>query len=1124
MRILSAFLLFSILFFNFDQCNAQTASWTPLAPALFPTNVSGQIHGISRVSEMKFHPTNSSKMYAVSARGGLFISSNGGTSWSLAPGCDAMANGTRMASVCVDFTNDQVIYLGGGDANYYSTGSGVWKSVNGGTSFTQTSLNTGVVVEILMDPGNNNILVAATSSGIYKTTNGGTSWTLKSGSIAFYDLVQKANASSRVLFASGTNTLWRSNDFGETWTQVTNGVYLPAGYTNTGARIAVTPADSNYVYFALVAKFGTVFRSTDGGNSFAVMKDTVMPNLTGYSNTLNDVGQGNYNFAIGADRTNRDVIWLVAHNVWKSTNGGASWTQQTNWWQKVHTDMHQIVVSPYNTSQLWNMNDGGVWLSTDGGDNWTPKSDGIYGYEIYHGYTSPTRRDAVSIGTQDNGELYSANAGWYCNRGGDWSSAMAFDCTPNSSRIYYYSNAKRRDVITGGENTYGLVPTSLQDIAFTKSNPDLAFAGNLQVYRTTNLTATTPSWTQIGNINKTIMAMHINLADSNRLYVITNDQNIYISTNALSATPTFSQVTLPNATNSRAGIASVKGNPDILYAVMNTRVYRSTNNGTTWTNISTGLPSVNWNDIVIDETFPAEELVFVAASNSVYYKKAASSSWTNYSSGLPARTNINDITIFENGTNQALLRVSTYGRGMWETPFENLRPLQAVLGADKTDLCPGGSVQFTDLSTGVPTSRAWSFPGGSPSSSTAVNPLVMYSTPGKYAVTLTVSNGSGTSSTSRTGFINTQGKSMPLTETMEGSVFPPTSWSLFDDGADQRVWTRYGSGSSFGVGFGSAVFDNWNYNAQGKRDELRTPPIDLTEYSTARLIFDVAYQLYYNAAYVDSLLIKVATNCGTNFQTVYLKPGPTLATIPTIGTSAYYPAAGDWRTDTVNLNPFAGQGNVIASFVNIGRYGNFLYIDKVRVEGDHVPVNLQLKTFIQGFYLGANQQAAALNPTGAPTVCDSITVLLASPTSPYAFTDTIKALLMTNGTVTATFPGKVYGNQYYIVLRHRNALETWSAVPVTLDATNVSYDFTLSAAKAYGNNQQLIGGVATLFSGDVNQDGLIEATDYATEENDIVQFLFGYKSTDLTGDQLVEASDYSLIENNLLLFLFTARP
>lgn len=56
---------------------AQTASWSAVAPNYFPTNVSGQIHGISRVSQLKFHPSDPNKLYAVSARGGLFISTNG---------------------------------------------------------------------------------------------------------------------------------------------------------------------------------------------------------------------------------------------------------------------------------------------------------------------------------------------------------------------------------------------------------------------------------------------------------------------------------------------------------------------------------------------------------------------------------------------------------------------------------------------------------------------------------------------------------------------------------------------------------------------------------------------------------------------------------------------------------------------------------------------------------------------------------------------------------------------------------------------------------------------------------------------------------------------------------------
>src|SRR6185369_3499005 len=129
-----AFLIFLFLSLHIFPATAQTANWSALLPALFPTNSSGQIHGISRVSQMKFHPSNSSKMYAVSARGGLFISTNGGANWAIAPGCDAMPSAT-FASVCIDFTNDQIIYLGAGDHNYYSSWSGatgVWKSTDGG--------------------------------------------------------------------------------------------------------------------------------------------------------------------------------------------------------------------------------------------------------------------------------------------------------------------------------------------------------------------------------------------------------------------------------------------------------------------------------------------------------------------------------------------------------------------------------------------------------------------------------------------------------------------------------------------------------------------------------------------------------------------------------------------------------------------------------------------------------------------------------------------------------------------------------------------------------------------------------------------------------------------------------
>jgi len=104
-------------------------------------------------------------------------------------------------------------------------------------------------------------------------------------------------------------------------------------------------------------------------------------------------------------------------------------------------------------------------------------------------------------------------------------------------------------------------------------------------------------------------------------------------------------------------------------------------------------------------------------------------------------------------------------------------------------------------------------------------------------------------------------------------------------------------------------------------------------------------------------------------------------------------------------------------------------------------------------------------------------------------------------------------------------METWSANPVNMSGVVVDYDFSSSANKAYGDNQVDVGGgVYALWNGDVNQDGMIENTDYTLMENDVLSILFGYYSTDLTGDGVVENSDYTLMENNVLTIIFVAKP
>lgn len=922
------FIFFTCVFF---QAEAQLANWTALNPNTFPTNVSGQIHGLTRVSQLKFHPSNASKMYAISARGGLFISTNGGNNWTVAPGCDFMPN-ARLASVCIDHTNDQILYLGTGDHNYYYSGSGVWKSTNGGTTFTQLGLSGRLVVDMIMDPLDNTKLVAITDAGIYKTTNAGSTWVLKTASRPFDELKQKT-PTSRTLFACTTDSaFFRSTDFGDTWSQITSGIVLPPGITNgNGCRIAVTPADTNIVYLGMVANGGMLYKSTNGGTSFTSVKTTASPYLTYYDNSSSSSGQGDYNFGIGVDRINSNIVYMVAHAVWKSTDGGANWSQLTNWWQKVHTDMHQIFTSPYDNTKLYNMNDGGVWLSTDGGVNWSPKSDGMNAYEIYHGNCSPTRKDMVSIGTQDNGELYASGTGWFTNRGGDWGSQCAFDYRANSSVVYYYENNKRRSV-SGSDVTYGLPSrvTSLDDIAFYRGNTNLAYVGDSFIYRTTNLTNTTPTWTQIAALGTVIKAMHVSFASPDVLYVLALDGKMYVSTNATSAAPTFTAYNLPAgaSVSNRASITSIKNAPGTVYITANTKVYKTTNYGSSWIDITYNLPNVNHIRVLADEYYAASQLVFVASYNAVYYKTVNAASWTIYSTNLPSRPEAIDLSIFNDSTSNTVLRYANYGRSVWETGISNLRIVSANFAADNVNPCVGAPVQFSDLSTGNITTRTWSFPGGTPSSSTAATPTVIYNVNGSYNVTLTVSDGVTSSTQTFTAYINTNGASLPLSEGFEGTQDPPAGWKNIDNSTQGVAWSKTSLAGGYGNSSASMLFDNYSWNNPGEKDELITKRLNLTGATNAKLYFDVAYQVF--SGYSDTLSVLVSTDCGATFTTVYKKGGTVLSTAGSGGNN-FVPTAAQWRTDTVNLNAYIGNSSVLIAFQNMNGYGNKLYLDNINI-------------------------------------------------------------------------------------------------------------------------------------------------------------------------------------------------
>ncbi|HRH66112.1 MAG TPA: hypothetical protein PLU53_07430 [Bacteroidia bacterium] len=184
-------------------------------------------------------------------------------------------------------------------------------------------------------------------------------------------------------------------------------------------------------------------------------------------------------------------------------------------------------------------------------------------------------------------------------------------------------------------------------------------------------------------------------------------------------------------------------------------------------------------------------------------------------------------------------------------------------------------------------------------------------------------------------------------------------------------------------------------------------------------------------------------------------------------------------------------------------------------------ITMNIKLFIEGFYLGNGTMTGVISPS----VTDTVTAELAMAGPPYTILYSTLSTVSTSGNGSFVFPTAPLGTSYYLVIRHRNGLECWTAAPVLCASSPVFYDFSNQQTKAFGSNLRALGdGSFAIWSGDVNQDGIVESTDYSSVENSSQVFLFGYVNDDLTGDGIVESADYSLIENNSQLFLIVTRP
>jgi PKD repeat protein len=724
--------------------SATTANWVPLGP--FGSPAGGDA---GRVQVICMHPAGTNTFYVGTAAGGLWMTTNGGVSYTTTT--DQIAS-LGVSDIAIDPLAPTRIYIATGDKDAGDTHStGVLKSFDGGQTWNTTGLifqasQQRRIYRLLINPLNPNSLIAATSNGMYKTLDGGTTWTMVySGS--YVDAEYKPGDTT-VVYAVSNGSFFRSTDGGVNY----NAVPLSgSSIASSRLSLAVTPANSSYVYVLVGSTnngFGGLYRSVNGGTSFSMMSNS--PNIFDWStNGSGSGGQAWYDIAIDASPTNANEITVGGVNSWKSTNGGANWTLNTHWYggggkPYVHADLHYVLYTSGTTCFLGT--DGGVARTTNGGSTWQTINGNMNIAQIYKMGNSRNNAGRVVTGHQDNGTNLSNGTAWSEIYGGDGADCF-IDWNNNNTIVASYIEGDYQRSFNGGGSwtsiSNGLTGTAawVAPIVQSPTDPNTYYCGYQHVFVSNNQGTT---WTQKGTIGAVLDEIKIAPSNTNVIYA-SSVSGIFKTTNAGNS---WSNVTgtIPYSLGQLTDLAIDSLNPNRVYVTLSgysagNKVFATSDGGATWTNYSAGLPNIPVNCIVFSNRAP--QGLYVGTDVGVYYREASMSSWIPYMDGLP-NVIIDDMEIYY-PTNK--LRAATYGRGVWETDLYS-DPLSAPVAAFSTQFSPGcvnTALQFNDVSGNNPTSWSWSFPGGSPATATVQSPLVTFTASGIYTVSLTSTNANGPS-------------------------------------------------------------------------------------------------------------------------------------------------------------------------------------------------------------------------------------------------------------------------------------------------------------------------------------------------------------------------------------------
>ena len=374
--------------------------------AIGPANMQG------RASDVEGVPGDPNIVYVGAAAGGLWKTTNGGTTWK--PVFDKQ-NVQSIGDIALEPGNPDVIYAGTGEAamrNSISFGDGVYKSTDGGATWKNVGLrDTRHIARVLVSPRDHNVVYVCAighqsgpnaERGVFMSVNGGDSWTKvlytdDRHSCSDLDLDPSnpnvlyagiwAYDRKQWTFTSGDTLggIYRSGDGGRTWQKVTKGLPKLAG--RIGVKVAASHPQT--VYAAIESNDGVLFRSDDWGQSWAAV-NSERPLMC----------RGAYYGQLRVDPTNADRVYMIGCQLSVSIDGGRNFRRVPG---DVHGDHHSMWIDPTNPKFMWQVNDGGVYGSRDQGATWEHGNGFSLAqlYQIHADNREPFYH--LTMGLQDNG-------------------------------------------------------------------------------------------------------------------------------------------------------------------------------------------------------------------------------------------------------------------------------------------------------------------------------------------------------------------------------------------------------------------------------------------------------------------------------------------------------------------------------------------------------------------------------------------------------------------------------------------------------------------------------------------------------------------------------------------------